>query len=261
VFDVHEDLPAQVGSKDWIPGWAKPLFRWVARALYRMAERRLSLTLAEPGYARVFERDHPVFPNFPRSDRYPDPHPMGDGTAVYVGDVTRARGIEDALAACGQIDVHLVVMGRVTDALAGSLRRTASQRGLGLTITGPLPNPEAMARASLASLGLSPLRDHDNYRGSLPTKTLEYLALGVPVVATDLPGTRSVLEGLDAVWLVPPGDLAAMASAIEEATRPEAKAAAVEQAAEVRDRFRWPEAEVRSFYSDLLRQRETPTPS
>ena len=105
------------------------------------------------------------------------------------------------------------------------------------------------------------MRDHDNYRSSLPTKTLEYLALGVPVVATDLPGTRAVLEGLGGVWLVPPGDVPAMASALEEAIRPEAKAAAVEQAAEVRDRFRWPEAEVRSFYSDLLQQRETPAPS
>ena len=261
VFDVHEDLPAQIGSKDWIPRWAEPLFRRAARALYKMAERRLSLTLAEPGYARILERDHPVFPNFPRSDHFPDPHRTGDGTAVYVGDVTRQRGIEDALAACGQIDVHLVVVGRVIDALAGSLRRMASDRGLGLTITGPLPNPEAMARASLASVGLSPLRAHDNYRSSLPTKTLEYLALGVPVVATDLPGTRAVLEGLGAVWLVPPGDLPAMASAIEEAARPEAKTVAVEQAAEVRDRFRWPEAEVRSFYSDLLQQRETPAPS
>jgi glycosyltransferase involved in cell wall biosynthesis len=261
VFDVHEDLTAQIEYKDWIPRWARPMFRLLARRLHAMAERRLILTLAEPGYGRLFTREHPVFPNHPRSEEYPDPRPTGDGRAIYVGDVTRARGAEDALAACGAVDVHLLFVGRIDDGLADILRRVAAHQGLGLTITGPMSNPEAMERVSSSSVGLSPLRDVGNYRDSLPTKTLEYLALGVPVVATDLPGTRSVLAGLDAVWLVPPGDPAAMASAITEAIRPEAKRAAVEQAPRIREGFRWPDAEVRSFYADLLGTRESPNPN
>ena len=261
VFDVHEDLPGQIGSKEWIPAWAEPFFRLLARGLYRMADRRLVLTLAEPGYQRLFSSTRPVFQNFPKSEDLPDPRSSGDGTAIYVGDVTRARGIEEALAACGAADVHLVVVGRVSDGLAGSLRGDATRRGFGLTITGPLSHPEAMDRVCAASVGLSPLRDEDNYRGSLPTKTLEYLGSGVPVVATDLPGTHSVLEALEAVWLVPAGDVPAMAAAIKEAVQEPSKTAAVRQAPLVREKFRWPESEVRSFYSSLLSRRETQHPS
>lgn len=261
VFDVHEDLPGQIGSKEWIPGWAQPIFRMLARALYRMADRRLVLTLAEPGYQRLFSGTRPVFQNFPRSEDLPDPRSSGDGMAIYVGDVTRARGIEEALAACGAADVHLVVVGRVSEGLAGSLRQDATRHGFDLTITGPLPHAEAMDRVSAASVGLSPLRDEDNYRRSLPTKTLEYLGTGVPVVATDLPGTRSVLDALAAVWLVPAGDVSAMAAAIKEAVQETNKTVAVHQAPLVREKFQWPEADVRSFYSDLLIRRETQHPS
>ncbi len=144
---------------------------------------------------------------------------------------------------------------------ATALRDQAQTAGVALTLTGRVPNPEALRTVSKASVGLSPLRDIANYRSSLPTKTLEYLAMGVPVVATDLPGTRAVLGDLDAVWLVPPQDPQAMAKAITEASRGEAKAAAMAQIDMVRERFQWPEAEIRKFYLGLVGRSETQDPS
>jgi len=261
VFDVHENLPAQIASKEWIPDWAKPLFRGAARLLYRSAERVLVLTLAEPGYGDLFRNDHPVFPNYPRSAGFPDAGTSGDGSAVYVGDITRARGIEDALEAAGQAGVSLLAVGRVDPVLASTLRSRAEVLAVELELTGHLPNPEAVQRISAASVGLSPLRDEPNYRFSLPTKTLEYLAMGVPVVATDLPGTRAVIGDLRSVALVPPGDISAMATAISEALRPQARAEAVEQAPRVRREFSWPEDEVRAFYSGLVTRGGSPDPN
>jgi glycosyltransferase involved in cell wall biosynthesis len=249
VFDVHEDLESQIRYKQWAPWWSKPALRLVARGLYRLAERGMRLTLAEPGYQRLFRSTHPVFPNFPRSDGYPEPLAAGDGSAIYLGDVTRARGVFDAAEACTHAGVPLRVVGRVESELDEEL---VGIGGGEVTLTGPKPNPEALALVAKASVGLSPLKDVGNYRDSLPTKTLEYLAMGVPVVATDLPGTSSALDGLAAVWLVTPGDVEAMGKAIEDAVRPEAKAVAVSQASEVRRRFRWPEDEVRAFYLGLI---------
>jgi glycosyltransferase involved in cell wall biosynthesis len=257
VFDVHEDLPAQIVAKEWVPTWARPAFRMLALALYWLGEKTLVLTLAEPGYRRLFRSDHPVFPNYPRTARFPDTLPVGDGSAIYVGDITRARGIEEAVAACEMAGTPLLAVGRVDEALARSLRGSSPT----LELTGSLPNPEALERIARVSVGLAPLRDLPNYQGSLPTKTLEYLAMGVPVVASDLPGTRAVLSQLEGVWLVPAGDVAAMASAIREAIRPEVRAAALAQASFIRRRFQWPEEEVRSFYSALVDRSGTPGPS
>ncbi|HEY4606490.1 MAG TPA: glycosyltransferase, partial [Acidimicrobiia bacterium] len=207
VFDVHEDLPAQIAYKDWVPAPLAGMFRGIARGLYRLAERFLVLTLAEPGYDRLFDKSHPVFPNFPRSSSFPAPLESGDGSAVYVGDITRARGLEDALEATARSGIRFVAVGRGEETLVEAMTSRARDLNAELELTGPVSNPEALKRMSVASVGLSPLRDEANYRHSLPTKTLEYLAMGIPVVASDLPGTRAVLEGLDAVWLVPPGDI------------------------------------------------------
>ena len=51
----------------------------------------------------------------------------------------------------------------------------------------------------------------------LPTAILESMAAGVPVVATDIPGTRELVKNRYSGWLVPPGDSVALAKAILEA--------------------------------------------
>ncbi len=257
VFDVHEDLPAQIDSKTWAPGWARPPLRFLSKCLYRLADRSMRLTLAEPGYQRMFKGKLPVFPNHPRSDSFPGPRSDGDGSAIYVGDVTVARGLDDAVTACALASVPLVIVGRVDPGLRPRLETSNPTPEL----TGPIPNPEALELIGRSSVGLSLLRDLPNYRNSLPTKTLEYLAMGVPVVATDLPGTRAVLEDLDAVWLVPPGDTTAISEAIGQAVQPEAKAMALAQAGSIRRDFRWPEEDVRAFYSTLIRPAENPAPN
>jgi teichuronic acid biosynthesis glycosyltransferase TuaH len=45
-------------------------------------------------------------------------------------------------------------------------------------------------------VGITPYTESDFNRASFPLKTLEYLAAGRPVVSTDLPGARWLLEDL-----------------------------------------------------------------
>ncbi|MEX0797233.1 MAG: glycosyltransferase [Acidimicrobiia bacterium] len=263
VFDVHEDLPAQIGQKTWIPRALRPLMRWSSRKLFSLAERFLLLTLAEPGYSKLFKKSHPVFPNYPKTTEWPSPKEQRDGGAVYLGDVQPDRGISDAISACARVGIPLTVIGRYPPEFGEQLTRQAQSESVELTLVGHLSNPEAVEMMSRASVGLSPLRDVPNYRYSLPSKTLEYLAMGVPVVATDLPGTREVVGNLDAVALVPPGDIDAMAHALQESVTPSSVENARADARTVRDRFAWPDDRVRFFYTsrlDVLTEKDS-TPS
>jgi glycosyltransferase involved in cell wall biosynthesis len=52
-----------------------------------------------------------------------------------------------------------------------------------------------------------------------PMKLFEYMAAGVPIVATDLPSLREVLRHGENAWLVEPGNPKAIAEAIEQLLR------------------------------------------
>ena len=72
--------------------------------------------------------------------------------------------------------------------------------------------------------GLALLRDLPNYRHSVPTKVLEYMAYGVPVVATPLPEVRRIVERYGVGFLVPFDDPSAVVDAVAELEDDEVRA-------------------------------------
>jgi glycosyltransferase involved in cell wall biosynthesis len=87
------------------------------------------------------------------------------------------------------------------------LERRAEQRGVlaHLEITGFLPQAQAWARVQEADLGLSPFYPTPILTSTSPTKLVEYMALGLPVVANDHPDQRLVLRESRAGIRVPWG--------------------------------------------------------
>lgn len=214
VWDVHEDTAASLDDKPWLPAAVRPMTRAAVRRLERMAEQRLRLILAEYAYQQRFARPHPVFPNVPRVP--PHPTPPTEPRAVYVGRLSADRGakllLETASLLQGVVDFELI--GEADGDVRGEIEQ-AHRDGL-VTWTGYLPNDEALARIAGAAVGLSLLSDTPNYRQSLPTKVLEYLAHGVPVVTTPNRQAAEIVRGVDgdAGLVVPYDDAAAAARAI-----------------------------------------------
>ena len=251
VFDLHENLPGQLLTKPWLPWPLRRLAAALARMVLRLAERVVEITLAEESYSSLFRRRHPVFPNYlAEAVTSPVPPTMRRGI-VYLGDITEERGLLTAVEAVGLAGAAapLTLVGRCGDEMRRRLEAAAAGAGVTLALTGFLAPAEAMAIVAGNELALSPLHDTPNYRDSLPTKLLEYLAVGVPVVASDLPGSRTVLGASPGIRWVPPGDPVALADAITGALGDETlTAAAVAVAPEVAHRYRWPADEVRRLY-------------
>lgn len=121
------------------------------------------------------------------------------------------RWLRDEL---GRSDVHVALLG-FGDCLE-DLRRLAGELGLDemVTFTGRA-GPEVIADyLSTADLGLTPDPSNPLNEVSTMNKTMEYMAYGLPVVATDLRETR-VTAGAAAVY-VTSGDPGAFARAMVE---------------------------------------------
>lgn len=182
VWDVHEDTAAALADKAWLPGHLRGIAARGVAALERAAEHRVHLLLAEDGYQARFSRPHPVVAN---DTRVPDAvPPPGDGRVVYVGRISRGRGADALLALPGLLPAgaRLELIGPADGDVRAELEG-ARDAGV-LDWRGFQPNDEALRRVEGALAGLSLLRDEPNYAHSRPTKVLEYMARGVPVVTT-----------------------------------------------------------------------------
>ncbi|MGK5555311.1 glycosyltransferase family 4 protein [Actinomadura kijaniata] len=214
VWDVHEDTAAALVAKTWLPRPLRrapyPFVRWAER----IAERRLHLLLAEEGYRPRFRREHPVVPNTTRVPLHAPPPPGAD-RVVYLGHLTRARGAAEMLEVARLLRPHGVRVEMIGAADPGTAEalRAAEREGL-VRWHGYRPNDAALRLVEGSLAGLSLLRDEPNYRHSVPTKIIEYMAHGVPVVSTPLPAAASILDRDGSGLLVPFDDPRAAAAAV-----------------------------------------------
>lgn len=195
VWDVHEDTAAAVSLKPWLPVGVRRAASAAFRGVERVAERHVHLLLAENSYAERFRRPHPIVRN---TVRVPVSVPApGTDRVVYLGHLSLARGAAElvhvgaALRRATDGAVSTVVIGHA-DAAAGELLERAVTAG-DVTWTGFVPSAEALPMLDGALAGLALLHDEPNYRASMPTKIVEYMAHGVPVITTPLPLAADVV--------------------------------------------------------------------
>lgn len=216
VCDVHEDFGQQVLHKEWIPRLLRAALsrtiRWTDRWLPRVAN---AVILAEDSYQRNFPArpNVVVIRNFPL---LPDRHKLDYRSNVlrmiYVGDVRIVRGINEyvriteRLAQKG-VAVELRVVGSFADPEEEKQIRALVQR-LGLEnqvmLLGRRPPEDLPALLEQCDVGLALLHPIGNYRESYPTKMFEYMAAGIPVVASRFALWENVLIGNDCGRVVDP---------------------------------------------------------
>jgi len=137
----------------------------------------------------------------------------------YHGNVTHRYGLDILVSAFEQAHrqlphIRLTVHGRGD--YQRELELLIEKRGLSQTValdTELLPLEQVVSLAKSADLAIVPYR-HDIFTdGILPTKLMEYAALGVPTIATDSTAIRAYFDR-EMVHFVPADDVAALAEAI-----------------------------------------------
>jgi glycosyltransferase involved in cell wall biosynthesis len=134
-------------------------------------------------------------------------------TVGYLGTLQRERRLEvlvDMLPFLNsrglRVRLLLVGDGEMPEDRA-SLERRAVVLGVGdqIEITGMLPRPIAIEKIKDADVCLSPIYPSPVFDGASPTKLVEYMALGIPVVANSHPDQSTVLKQSRAGLCVPWG--------------------------------------------------------
>jgi glycosyltransferase involved in cell wall biosynthesis len=147
---------------------------------------------------------------------------MEDGTLrlVYAGAITPLYELDNVLRALArlaidrpELAIHWDLYGRGDE--QEPLAALAGELGLAdrVTLHGRVPLEEVPRRLAAADIGMSPIRRNPFTEISLPTKILEYAAMGLPVVAASLGGARDHFEPPMLAWYES-GDVRSLAAAI-----------------------------------------------
>ncbi|RJK95498.1 glycosyltransferase [Vallicoccus soli] len=213
VWDVHEDTAAALGMKPWLPGPLRRALPGAVRAAERLAERAVHLTLAEDAYAARFRRPHPVVPNSVLVAEA-EPPPPGRDRVVYLGRLTGPRGALELVELGRRLrgDVVVELVGPADADVRGAVE--AAHAAGDVRWHGFVPNEEALRLLPGALAGLSLLHDEPNYAHSRPTKLMEYMASGVPVVTTPNPVSVELVERYRCGLVVPFDDPAGAEAAV-----------------------------------------------
>lgn len=223
VYDVHEDLPRQILSKFWIPFPLRKLTSLIASMVEWMAARIFdAIVTVTPHIAQRFPpRKTIIVRNYPIAGEFVESHspPITERPfrIAYVGSIAEIRGIREMVTAVEKLpeSLHpkLILGGRFeSDAL---LREIQSYRGWERVDYRGWQNREQVAQIlGSAWVGLVVLHPVINYLTALPVKMFEYMAAGLPVIASDFPVYREIVAGANCGLLVDPANPDAIADAI-----------------------------------------------
>ncbi|WP_018150567.1 glycosyltransferase family 4 protein [Leeia oryzae] len=219
VYDVHEDVPLQILSKPWIRPWLRKCISRTFEALENFAVARFSAVVAATPTIR--DRFLPHNPNTVDVNNFPileELTPAADWhqkerAVCYIGGITRVRGIMEALGAIDKTDATLLLAGAFNET---SLEATAKAApGWQKTeFAGMLDRQGVASLLGRAKVGLVTLHPIPNYLDALPIKLFEYMAAGIPVIASDFPLWRQIVEDAACGVCVDPMDIEATASAM-----------------------------------------------
>lgn len=223
VYDMHEHFPEQIKTKYWVPKWLTAPATAAVTMLERVSFNRMGVVMAEASYADHYEwvKRRTVVQNFPMLDPFirRDPPKHDVPTVGYIGGVSENRGAFSVIHAIqGMRESGLAVdfecVGEVYAAVSGhSAYRRALREGW-LSAPGRLPPQDGWPRIARCHIGVAVLKNIPNYVRSFPTKMFEYMAMGLPVVVSNFPLYREVIERHDCGICVDPDDVDGIAEAL-----------------------------------------------
>ena len=266
---------AQVGTFHTTAGrsrmleWAHP---YLAPMVEKLDERIAVSTTARDFVARYFPGEYEVIPNGVDIERFhPEVQPFAEHVRpgivnlLFVGRLDPRKGAHHLIAALPRIlertrgGVQLLIVGDsyLRAKLEASVAPSARPH---VRFLGHVPSADLPRWYATGDIFVSPASGNESFGIVL----VEAMASGRAVVASDIPGYRSVITPGENAVAVPPDDVPALAEAIAAlALDPERRRVLGRQGRERALEFSWPRVtdRIEAVYRRALQHRGSTTPA
>jgi len=233
IYDVHEHYPNAIMSKYWIPKFVRSVVKIAFELLEFLLVPLLNAVIyTTPIVGKRYKRmrvqtvrieNLPLLEMFKGIDTAR--RKANKNTALlYLGGITRIRGVVELIEAFAIVKkkhpnlLLYLVGGFSPESFGESIRSLIVKLGIkeDVKLIPPVPYEKVKNYLSKASMGIVTYLPYPNNMSCLPNKLFEYMACGLPIVASDFPLYRQVIEDAGCGKLVDPKNPMEIASAVEE---------------------------------------------
>jgi len=205
IYDVHEYYGELMLLKYYLPRYTRKIVAQLVKLVERFASIFFdSVIAATDDLLKNFPQcevtvavyNFPILAQFDTMKRNTDSD--NNFNVIYVGGLTEERGISEIVQAMEYVnaskDVKLVLYGKfVPEPYENEVRRL---RGFERVEYRGWVEPDVLwLRMASADIGIVCLRPVGQHTKGLPTKLFEYMAAGLPVIASNFPLWQEIVEG------------------------------------------------------------------
>lgn len=221
LYDAHEDTPRQISYQHWIPSLLRKPYAWFYYLLEKLCGWWFdAIIVAEPVTASYFPLSKTtLIRNFPIVSQFPgtaQPYSARSKTVVYVGLLSRPRGtVEMAEAARLANAGEAFTMVFAGDFSPASLRDDIVGK-YRIDYIPWMDFEKVVALMMDARAGMIVPHPIERYNTNYPIKLFEYMAAGLPVIASKHGESAKFVEEASGGITVDPLDPAEIAAAIRQ---------------------------------------------
>jgi glycosyltransferase involved in cell wall biosynthesis len=226
IYDVHENVPEDILLKQYLPLWSRRLVAWLIGTMETAASRRFSaLVTVSPAIAERFTSSNSktvLVHNFPEPKELEvaaeRPWEVREPMVAFPGGILPERGIRQMVHAMACFPERTKATLEIASAefpqdLWDELTQHSGWKRV--RYLGHRSRKQIVEMLGRASAGLVLYLPEGQNHCAMPHKLFEYMAAGIPVIASDMPHWRRLLDGVDCALFVDPRKPQAIADAIQ----------------------------------------------
>jgi glycosyltransferase involved in cell wall biosynthesis len=199
IYDTHEDLPRQILSKHWIPRYLRSAVSFISEKVENHYSRKVTGIVAATAF--IGDRFKKINNNVVNINNYPlleefadiERRPSNERLTCYIGGISIERGILEMVKAMEFVNGKLILAGNFSNPEEREKAKKLSGWKKVIEL-GFCDREKVREILSSAKVGLLLFHPSPNHTDAQPNKLFEYMAAGLPIIASDFPLWRDIID-------------------------------------------------------------------